>query len=95
MYKKGIITAQLEQFPSKSHPHPHQSYYPVHQSNPTMRLILSSLATAALALVASAAPAVEQTKDLPARFKMYMVTKDSHTNGLRVQYNNGESSFYQ
>lgn len=57
-----------------------------------MRLILSSFATAALALVASAAPAAvarEVTTDLPARFALYLVTAEARANGLRVKYVNG------
>lgn len=61
-----------------------------------MRFILSSLATAALALVPFAAPTAitrEVTTDLPARFAMYLVTAEPRANGLRVQYANCQSSF--
>lgn len=54
-----------------------------------MRLLLSSFATAALALVASAAPvavAPEVTTDLPARFALYLVTAEERANGLRIKY---------
>lgn len=56
-----------------------------------MRLLLSSFATAALALVASAVPvavAPEPTTDLPARFALYIVTDEARVNGLRVKYVN-------
>lgn len=56
-----------------------------------MKLILSSLAAAALAMVASAAPTeVAQivTTDLPARFAMYLVTDDPRANGQRIRYVN-------
>lgn len=58
-----------------------------------MRLLLSTFATAALALVASAAPvtvAPEVTTDLPARFAMYLVTAEARANGLRIKYVNSE-----
>lgn len=58
-----------------------------------MKFLLSSLTTAALALVASAAPTVvssEVTRDLPARFAMYLVTGEARANGLRIGYVNGE-----
>lgn len=54
-----------------------------------MRLLLSSFATAALALVASAAPTIvapEVTTDLPARFAMYLVTAEARADGLRIRY---------
>lgn len=58
-----------------------------------MRLLLSTFATAALALVASAAPAPvavapEVTTDLPARFALYIATSEARANGLRVKYVN-------
>ncbi|KAL0630729.1 hypothetical protein Q9L58_010421 [Maublancomyces gigas] len=56
-----------------------------------MRLLLSSFCTAALAIVASAAPTVvapEVTTDLPARFAMYLVTDEARANGLRIRYVN-------
>lgn len=58
-----------------------------------MRLVLSSLATAALAMLASAAPTVvasEVTTDLPARFAMYVITEEARVNGLRVLFGEGE-----
>lgn len=54
-----------------------------------MKLLLSSFATAVLALVASAAPVAvepEVTTDLPARFAMYIVTAEARVNGLRIKY---------
>lgn len=51
-----------------------------------MKFIAPSLATAALALVASAAPAAEVTKALPARFAMQIVTAEARANGLRILY---------
>lgn len=59
-----------------------------------MRLILSSVATAAFAILASAAPTVvasEVTTELPARFAMYVVTEEARVNGLRVLL--GESEY--
>lgn len=52
-----------------------------------MGLILSSIATATLALVASAATNVIYPvgmKALPARFQMYLVSEDPLTNGARL-----------
>lgn len=58
-----------------------------------MRLLLSSFATAALALAASAAPAApEATTDLPTRFAMYLVTAEPRANGLRIKYANSGST---
>lgn len=59
-----------------------------------MKLLLSSLVTAALACIASAAPTVAATNattDLPARFAMYIVTADPKVNGQRIRYGNGKS----
>lgn len=58
-----------------------------------MRLILSSVITAVLAVLTSAAPttvAPEETTDLPARFAMYLGTADTRLNGLRIRYLNSE-----
>lgn len=58
-----------------------------------MKFTLSSITTAALALVASAAPteiAQEVSTELPARFAMYLVTAEPRANGLRVGYVNSE-----
>lgn len=60
-----------------------------------MKLLLSSLTAAALALVASAAPTLvtrEVTTELPARFAMYLVTGEARANGLRIRYVNSEST---
>lgn len=60
-----------------------------------MKLILSSLAVAALAMVASAAPAAvaqDVTTDLPARFAMYLVTDEPRANGQRIRYVNSEAA---
>lgn len=57
-----------------------------------MRLILSSFASAALALLASGAPTTVVTKDLPTRFAMYVVTAEPRANGLRIRYAPGKSS---
>lgn len=60
-----------------------------------MKLIQSFIATAALALIASAAPTEvykEVTTDLPARFAMYLVTDEPRANGLRIRYGEGEST---
>lgn len=58
-----------------------------------MKLLLSSLAVAAFAFVASAAPtaiAQDVTRDLPARFAMYLVTDEARPNGMRIRYVNSE-----
>lgn len=63
-------------------------------SHANMKFVLSSLTAAALALIASAAPAElakEVTTDLPARFAMYIVTAEPRVNGLRVHYLDGKS----
>lgn len=55
-----------------------------------MKLLLSCLA---LAFVASAAPtavAPVVTRDLPARFAMYIVSDEAPANGLRIRYLNSE-----
>lgn len=63
-----------------------------------MRLLFSSFARAALALVASAAPAApvaldpEVTTDLPARFGLIIVTAEERVNGRRLQYVNSWST---
>lgn len=47
-----------------------------------MRLPFASLA---LALAVSAAPVVETTTDLPARFGLVAITAEPRVNGLRLQ----------
>lgn len=61
-----------------------------------MKLLLSSITAAALALVASASPILvtrEVTTELPARFAMYLVTDEARANGMRIQYANSEYPF--
>lgn len=58
-----------------------------------MRFVISAIAAAALASVASAVPFASRdiiTTELPAKFAMYLVTEEPRANGLRIRYFNGE-----
>lgn len=67
---------------SPQYPLPH--HYPT-TTTATMRLTFPTLAIAAFALAASAAPTAETTTALPARFSLTTITAEPRANGLRVR----------
>lgn len=89
---KVVHTSVSSNYPHQTiltHPAPN----PIYSILRKMKFILSTIATAALAMVASSA-AIEKALPLPAHFGMYIETADSSVNGLRIQYAGGKFLFH-